>query len=104
MTGLRMSYARRSGVALQHVPTMFNSDRDFNQHPLHDTYSPMATFTPRQTSRELGGRETQVFMQSFADRILVLVTQMGKVGNLVRLKHERVLPPYSLLRMFLLNE
>lgn len=45
----------------------------------------MASFTPRQTSRELGGKHTQVFMQSFADRILVLVTQMGKVGNLVRL-------------------
>ena len=63
----------------------------------------MAAFTPRQASRELGGRETQVFMQSFADRILVLVTQMGKVGNLVRPKHERVLPPYLLLTSFPLN-
>lgn len=44
----------------------------------------MAAYTPRQTSRELEGRDTQVFMQSFADRILVLVTQLGKVGNLVR--------------------
>ncbi|KJA27094.1 hypothetical protein HYPSUDRAFT_35653 [Hypholoma sublateritium FD-334 SS-4] len=44
----------------------------------------MAAFTPRQARRELSGRETQVFMQSFADRILVLITQMGKVGNLIQ--------------------
>jgi len=46
----------------------------------------MANFTPRQTSRELSGRQTEVLLQTFADRVLVLVTQMGKVGNLVLLK------------------
>jgi len=45
----------------------------------------MAAITPRQISRTLGGIETQVFMQSFVDRVLVLVTQVGKVGNLVLL-------------------
>jgi len=44
----------------------------------------MATITPRQISRTLHGIETQVFMQSFVDRVLVLVTQMGKVGNLIQ--------------------
>ncbi|KAF8965264.1 hypothetical protein BDZ97DRAFT_1904150 [Flammula alnicola] len=44
----------------------------------------MAAFTPRQTSRDLDGKNTQVFLQSFADRILVLVSQMGKVGNLIQ--------------------
>ncbi|PPQ87984.1 hypothetical protein CVT25_001063 [Psilocybe cyanescens] len=44
----------------------------------------MATFTPRQTSRSLNGKLTQVFMQTFADRVLILVTQMGKVGNLIQ--------------------
>ena len=43
----------------------------------------MAAFTPRQTSRTLHGKPTQVFLQTFADRIMVLVTQIGKVGNLV---------------------
>lgn len=43
----------------------------------------MASLTPRQTSRNLNGNSTQVFLQTFADRVLVLVTQMGKVGNLV---------------------
>ena len=45
----------------------------------------MAAITPRQMSRKVCGIETQVFMQSFVDRVLVLVTQVGKVGNLVLL-------------------
>ncbi|KIM49321.1 hypothetical protein M413DRAFT_438507 [Hebeloma cylindrosporum] len=44
----------------------------------------MAAITPRQISRKLRGVETQVFMQSFVDRVLVLVTQVGKVGNLIQ--------------------
>lgn len=39
--------------------------------------------TTRQISRELNGNNTEILIQAFADRILVLVTQMGKVGNLV---------------------
>jgi hypothetical protein len=35
------------------------------------------------TSVELEGAHTEIMVQGFADRILVLVTQMGKVGNLV---------------------
>ncbi|KAF9484724.1 hypothetical protein BDN70DRAFT_872265 [Pholiota conissans] len=53
----------------------------------------MAAFPPRQTSRELGGRHTQVFLQSFEDRVLVLVTQVGKVGNLI----QAALPPTASL-------
>ncbi|CCM04605.1 uncharacterized protein FIBRA_06787 [Fibroporia radiculosa] len=37
-----------------------------------------------QLSRELDGTSTQVLLQNFADRILVLITQMGKVGNLIQ--------------------
>ncbi|KAJ7111539.1 hypothetical protein C8R43DRAFT_903991 [Mycena crocata] len=38
----------------------------------------------RQTFRELQGNNTEVVVQTFADRILVLVTQLGKVGNLIQ--------------------
>ena len=34
--------------------------------------------------RELEGIQTDVLLQAFADRIVVLVTQLGKVGSLVR--------------------
>ena len=36
-----------------------------------------------QMTRELNGITTEVLLQNFADRVLVLVTQLGKVGNLV---------------------
>lgn len=35
-------------------------------------------------TREIEGISTTVVVQHFADRVLVLVTQLGKVGNLVR--------------------
>ncbi|KAJ7097821.1 hypothetical protein B0H15DRAFT_822845 [Mycena belliarum] len=38
----------------------------------------------RQISRELGGNVTEILIQTFADRVLVLVTQLGKVGNLIQ--------------------
>jgi len=38
----------------------------------------------RQLSRELQGNTTEIVIQTFADRILVLVTQLGKVGNLIQ--------------------
>ena len=44
------------------------------------------TFTMLQTAnigREIEGVQTDVLLQAFADRILVLVTQLGKVGSLV---------------------
>ena len=34
-------------------------------------------------AREIEGVQTDVLLQAFADRILVLVTQLGKVGSLV---------------------
>lgn len=46
----------------------------------------MAMIPPRQLSRELDGIQTDILVQTFADRILVLVTQLGKVGNLVDIK------------------
>ncbi|TFK42514.1 hypothetical protein BDQ12DRAFT_676335 [Crucibulum laeve] len=44
----------------------------------------MAMFTPRQISREISGNITEIMLQTFADRVLVLVTQIGKVGNLIQ--------------------
>lgn len=43
----------------------------------------MAMITPRQMLRMLNGHPTEILIQTFADRVLVLVTQMGKVGTLV---------------------
>jgi hypothetical protein len=37
----------------------------------------------RQLSKDLEGIPTDVLVQKYADRVLVLVTQLGKVGNLV---------------------
>ena len=39
-----------------------------------------------QKSKILDNIETNVVIQAFADRILVVVTQLGKVGTLVRTK------------------
>ncbi|KZT09517.1 uncharacterized protein LAESUDRAFT_674244 [Laetiporus sulphureus 93-53] len=40
--------------------------------------------SPTQACREVEGITTEVLLQAFSDRILVLVTQMGKVGNLIQ--------------------
>jgi proteasome assembly chaperone 3 len=37
----------------------------------------------RHLSRNLDGDLTELLVQTYADRVLVLVTQMGKVGTLV---------------------
>ncbi|KAJ7581321.1 hypothetical protein C8J56DRAFT_262383 [Mycena floridula] len=37
-----------------------------------------------QLQRELDGIPTEVLIQSYQDRLLVLVTQLGKVGNLIQ--------------------
>jgi hypothetical protein len=41
--------------------------------------------TQKQSSKVINGVKTEVVLQPFADRILILITQLGKVGNLVRL-------------------
>ena len=41
--------------------------------------------TQKQSSKVINGVKTEIVLQPFADRILVLITQLGKVGNLVRL-------------------
>ncbi|KIY72198.1 hypothetical protein CYLTODRAFT_418177 [Cylindrobasidium torrendii FP15055 ss-10] len=38
----------------------------------------------KQIARELGGISTEVVLQRYADRTLVLVTQVGKVGALIQ--------------------
>ncbi|EIN07292.1 hypothetical protein PUNSTDRAFT_144807 [Punctularia strigosozonata HHB-11173 SS5] len=40
--------------------------------------------TSTSKSREIAGVPTDVILQPFADRILVLITQLGKVGNLIQ--------------------
>lgn len=40
-------------------------------------------------SKEIDGQNTDVLLQYYADRILVVVTQFGKVGNLVLLVNIR---------------
>lgn len=52
----------------------------------------MSMFPPRQVTKELEGNSTELLIQTFADRILVLVTQLGKVGNLVHCFHAKLLP------------
>ena len=42
--------------------------------------------TQKQSSKDINGIKTEVVLQPFADRILILITQLGKVGNLVRLR------------------
>lgn len=37
-----------------------------------------------QKSVEISGQQTEVLIQSYLDRVLVLVTQLGKVGNLIQ--------------------
>lgn len=49
--------------------------------------------TQRQSSKVINGVKTEIVVQPFADRILILITQMGKVGNLVRLRTNRVQKP-----------
>lgn len=39
-----------------------------------------------QISRELNGHATDILVQRFADRVLILVTQLGKVGTMVILR------------------
>jgi hypothetical protein len=53
-------------------------------------FSQTIMLTSRQISRNLNGIPTEVVIQAFADRILVLITQVGKVGTLVHLIHQRV--------------
>ncbi|KAH0583793.1 hypothetical protein J132_07308 [Termitomyces sp. J132] len=38
----------------------------------------------RQVSRPLGGQHTEILVQFFADRVLVIVTQLSKVGTLIQ--------------------
>ncbi|KAF9651429.1 hypothetical protein BDM02DRAFT_3163009 [Thelephora ganbajun] len=40
--------------------------------------------TQKQSSKIINGVKTEVVLQPFADRILILITQLGKVGNLIQ--------------------
>ncbi|KAF9052873.1 hypothetical protein BJ165DRAFT_1443618 [Panaeolus papilionaceus] len=43
----------------------------------------------KQIAKKLNGNHTEIFIQTYADRVLILITQLGKVGNLV----SPLLPP-----------
>ena len=53
--------------------------------------------TTSQLAREIEGVKTEVVIQRFADRTLVLVTQLGKVGSLVRVFFVRLFVAYLLV-------
>ena len=56
--------------------------------------SPIPTF---QLRRAIGGIETEVLVQTYGDRVLVVVTQNGKMGVVVSRASERSedpSPPY----------
>ena len=40
--------------------------------------------TSTQLARSLEEVQTEILIQTFADRVLLLITQVGKVGSLVR--------------------
>ncbi|KAF7304822.1 hypothetical protein MKEN_01196300 [Mycena kentingensis (nom. inval.)] len=46
----------------------------------------------RHLSKQLDGIQTDVLLQLFSDRILVLVTQLGKVGNLIQAAIPNTIP------------
>ncbi|GMK56561.1 hypothetical protein CspeluHIS016_0304010 [Cutaneotrichosporon spelunceum] len=58
--------------------------------------APIQTFSLR---REIGGLPTELLIQSFDDRILIVVTQSGKVGCLTQASlpqvHQLLAPPSS---------
>ena len=54
--------------------------------PRH-AYTQTSNMNPSSRAAQiLEGVETEVVIQRYADRILVLVSQIGKIGNLVRRK------------------
>jgi hypothetical protein len=57
----------------------------------HPSINTMLNFL--KTSVDVQGLRTELIVQAFADRILVLVTQVGKVGNLVHSSHLSLWPP-----------
>ncbi|KAL4077094.1 hypothetical protein V8B97DRAFT_1939591, partial [Scleroderma yunnanense] len=45
-----------------------------------------------QTSVDIDGVQTDILVQPFADRIFVLITQVGKVGNLIQVSMPSTAP------------
>ncbi|KAH9808885.1 hypothetical protein DFH28DRAFT_992747 [Melampsora americana] len=51
----------------------------------HQSTSSPSPILVKQVARSINGIHTEVLTQSFADRILILVTQLGKVGTLTQI-------------------
>ncbi|EGG11784.1 uncharacterized protein MELLADRAFT_115190 [Melampsora larici-populina 98AG31] len=51
----------------------------------HQSNSSASPILVKQVARNINGIHTEVLTQSFADRILILVTQLGKVGTLTQI-------------------
>ncbi|KAL1694642.1 hypothetical protein GGG16DRAFT_122346 [Schizophyllum commune] len=47
---------------------------------------------PTQVTREIAGNNTDIVVLPYADRVLVLVTQLGKVGNLIQASLPATMP------------
>ncbi|KAG0147241.1 hypothetical protein CROQUDRAFT_656350 [Cronartium quercuum f. sp. fusiforme G11] len=56
-----------------------------NGHSANSSTSVSSPILVKQSSRLIDGIRTDVLVQSFADRILILVTQLGKVGTLTQI-------------------
>lgn len=48
-----------------------------------------------QIVKIVDGIETEVLVQTYADRILILITQLGKVGNLVNISQQDTTSSFS---------
>lgn len=46
--------------------------------------APAGPIPTAQRARVIGGQHTEVLVQAYADRVFVLVTQLGRIGCLVR--------------------
>ncbi|KAF9013888.1 hypothetical protein BDQ17DRAFT_1341680 [Cyathus striatus] len=49
-------------------------------------------FSSKQSSTLIDGKHTEILVQSYIDRVLVLVSQLGKVGNLIQASLPSTIP------------
>lgn len=75
--------------------------------PLSSSHLPIPTFT---LTRTLAGVQTDLLIQSYEDRVFVMITQLGRMGFLVSLStfyfqlgDKRNLPTFSILFVFAYN-
>jgi hypothetical protein len=86
----RILFSLSLGRRIANVRVHYSIDRT-NRRQLcvdfefHTNISITIMLSIHSRSVDLEGVPTEIMVQAFADRVLILVTQMGKVGNLVHL-------------------